>query len=61
MRILSIIFLLGSLAAYLLAFIIKISSLNLLEMRPITLIAVAGLNAIIAVAFGVLSAAGKKP
>lgn len=60
MRGLSILFLLTSLVVYLLAILAKFDVLNLTTTRPVSLIAFAGLNALIAAVFGILSVGNNK-
>lgn len=55
MRNLSILFLLISLAAYLLAVLAKLGLLNPTATRPVSLVAFAGLNALMAAVLGILS------
>ena len=55
MRIMSMLVLLSSLVIYVLAFLVKKFGLNIWDIRPISLIGIAGVNAVIAIAFGVLS------
>ncbi|MFA6451236.1 MAG: hypothetical protein WCX65_17305 [bacterium] len=59
MKILSIVALLSSLALYALALLVKFGIVSAWETRPVSLIGIAGVNAVIAIAFGVLSL-GKK-
>lgn len=58
-KILSIVALLSSLALYALALLVKFGIVSAWETRPVSLIGIAGVNAVIAIAFGVLSL-GKK-
>jgi len=55
MRILSIIFLIGSIITYALAITTKLHWLGIMGTRPAILVGLAGLDALIAIAFGILS------
>lgn len=55
MRILSILALISSLAIYAVAILVKFFQFSVLDTRPVSIIGIAGVNAVIAVAFGVLS------
>jgi len=55
MKILSIIALLSSLVVYALAIIVKLGLFNFWDIRAVSLVGIAGVNAVIAIAFGVLS------
>ncbi|MFH1537941.1 MAG: hypothetical protein ABIH66_03215 [bacterium] len=55
MRGLSLLFLAVSLVVYLLAILAKFNVLNFTTTMPVSLIAFAGLNALVAVVFGILS------
>jgi hypothetical protein len=59
MRTFSMIALLSSIVIYVLAVFVKLDLISLWGTRPVSLIGIAGVNAVIAIAFGVLSL-GKK-
>jgi hypothetical protein len=59
MRILAMLALVSSLVVYVLALFVKMNVFVLWNIKPISLVEIAGVNAIIAIAFGVLSQ-GKK-
>lgn len=55
MKVLSIIALISSLVMYVLSILVKLNVFSLWNTRPVSLIGIAGVNALIAIAFGVLS------
>ncbi len=55
MKALSIIALISSLVMYVLSILVKLNVFSLWNTRPVSLIGIAGVNALIAIAFGVLS------